>query len=41
MFLKKRNKTHNFGWLAVLAYPFAFIKGIVIGRMLSTGSRGR
>lgn len=29
-----RNRLRNMHWLAILAYPLAFIKGLLIGQLL-------
>ncbi len=41
MFLKRKTRMRDMRWLAILAYPIAFIKGILVGRMLGMFRRGR
>jgi hypothetical protein len=41
IFKSKSRKVRRFNWLAILAYPIVFIKGIIVGKLLNRLRFGR
>lgn len=41
IFKSKSRKMRRFNWLAILAYPIVFIKGLVVGKLLGRLRIGR
>ncbi len=41
MLFASRKRSNYMRWISILAYPIAFIKGIMVGRMLNRMKWGR
>ncbi|WP_277995597.1 hypothetical protein [Desulfitibacter alkalitolerans] len=41
MLFKSKSRMRKFNWLAILAYPIAFIKGLIVGKLLGRLKLGR